>query len=83
MVFERRRPYFLIASIAFIFLSSYYFSYMICLLLVGYCAIRVFQLEERVTHKSIFWLVRAVFRIRSSWRYYCDGYALAFDYRSF
>ncbi len=48
-VLQKKRPYLLIMSIAFIFLSSYYFSYMICLLLIGYCVIRVFQIEERVT----------------------------------
>ena len=42
----RERPYLFVASVAAFFIISYYFSYMACLLLIPYCAVRVVQTQR-------------------------------------
>lgn len=48
-IFQHERPYLFIAVIAAFFIISYYFAYMACLLLLLYCAIRVFSVEKPMT----------------------------------
>lgn len=47
-VIAKERPYTFIAAVAAFFIISYYFSYMACLLLLPYCAVRVFQTQKSV-----------------------------------
>ncbi len=47
-VLAKERPYTFIAAVAAFFIISYYFSYMACLLLLPYCAVRVFQTQKSV-----------------------------------
>lgn len=46
-IFTYQKPYLFIVSLAFFFITSYYFAYMACLLLLLYCGFRVFVIERR------------------------------------
>ncbi|MEG0072400.1 MAG: YfhO family protein [Raoultibacter sp.] len=46
-IFNHEKPYLFIFSIVFFFVTSYYFAYMACLLLLLYCGFRVFVIERR------------------------------------
>ena len=45
-VFRHERPYVLVVSLAVLLAASYYFAYMILILLVAYCVVRVVQIEH-------------------------------------
>lgn len=56
---EGGRPYLFIGIGFLFFTASYYFSYMACILLVAYCAVRVFQTQGTVTVASFAgWVVK-------------------------
>lgn len=53
------RPYVLIGGLSLLFVSSYYFAYMIMLALIPYCVVRVVQVEKNPSAKiHLTWLVR-------------------------
>lgn len=47
LVLRRERPWVFVASLALLAVMSYYFTYMACILLVGYLAIRVCMVEGK------------------------------------
>ena len=54
-----RRPYVLIGALVLLFVSSYYFAYMIMLTLIPYCVVRVVQVEKNPSVKvHLTWFVR-------------------------
>lgn len=54
-----RRPYVLIGALVLLFVSSYYFAYMIMLTLIPYCVVRVVQVEKSPSVKvHLTWFVR-------------------------
>lgn len=54
-----RRPYVLIGVLSLLFVSSYYFAYMIMLALIPYCVVRVVQIEKNPSVKvRLTWFVR-------------------------
>lgn len=54
-----RRPYVLIGALSLLFVSSYYFAYMIMLTLIPYCVVRVVQVEKSPSVKvHLTWFVR-------------------------
>lgn len=54
-----RRPYVLIGALSLLFVSSYYFAYMIMLTLIPYCVVRVVQVEKNPSVKvHLTWFVR-------------------------
>ena len=56
-----RRPYVLIGALVLLFVSSYYFAYMIMLTLIPYCVVRVVQVEKNPPVKvHLTWFVRLV-----------------------
>lgn len=53
------RSYVLIGGLSLLFVSSYYFAYMIMLALIPYCVVRVVQVEKNPSAKiHLTWLVR-------------------------
>ena len=53
------RPYVLIGGLVLLFVSSYYFAYMIILTLIPYCVVRVVQVEKNPSVKvHLTWFVR-------------------------
>ena len=53
------RPYVLIGGLSLLFVSSYYFAYMIMLALIPYCVVRVVQVEKNPSVKvHLTWFVR-------------------------
>lgn len=58
-VFLRERPYALVVSLTILLAASYYFAYMVLLLLVAYCVVRVVQLEHGFSPRPFLgWVVR-------------------------
>lgn len=53
-VFEGRKPWLFILSIALAGISNFYFFYMICFLTVGYAVVRVFSFAPKGERKKIF-----------------------------
>ena len=54
-----RRPYVLIGALSLLFVSSYYFAYMIMLTLIPYCVVRIVQVEKNPSVKvHLTWFVR-------------------------
>ena len=53
------RPYVLIGALSLLFVSSYYFAYMIMLALIPYCVVRAVQVEKNPSVKvHLTWFVR-------------------------
>ncbi len=58
-VLAGERPYVFILSVTAFFVISYYFSYMACLLLVAYCAVRVVQTQKGIrVVRFLLWALR-------------------------
>ncbi|MEG2533509.1 MAG: YfhO family protein, partial [Gordonibacter sp.] len=52
-IFDGKNPLPFIGMCAFIFASSYYTGYMMCLFLLGYCLLRYFVVEKRRSLKEL------------------------------
>lgn len=61
-VFDRRSPVLLVGALSLCFFCSVTLAYAVCLLMLVYCLVRVFNLKEGVTAKNFFsWAAKFFF----------------------
>jgi uncharacterized membrane protein YfhO len=63
-IFDKESPVLFVAAMALCFFCSVSLAYTMCLSLLVYCLVKVFNLEERTTFKSFFaWVVKILMAI--------------------